>query len=144
MTQVNQNNFLYTISKIRQRLFTFLEDELAKENITDISPSYGDVLYILGTEDAVNLRDISRLSYKDKSTITGIINRLEKSGYVIKKRNRADKRLIDVQLTEKALNIRPALQKISGKLNSKLFSGLSEQEKTALFQLMSRVNRNAG
>ena len=142
MIRVHRGNFLYTLNSIRQSLFAFLESEMARESIYDIAPSHGNILHILDKKGKLHLYDITRLSLKDKSTITSVINHLEKSGYVIKVRDNNDKRLVNIEVTEKGKRIKPALAKISEKMNSKLFEGLSAEEKTTLFNLMTRISNN--
>jgi DNA-binding MarR family transcriptional regulator len=142
MIKVHRGNFLYTLNSIRQSLFAFLESEMARENIRDITPSHGDILYILDKKGKLHLHDITKLSLKDKSTITSVINHLEKSGYVTKARDNKDKRLVNIEATEKARKIKPALNKISEKMNAKMFEGLSAEEKTILFNLMARISHN--
>jgi DNA-binding MarR family transcriptional regulator len=144
MIRVHRGNFLYTLNSIRQSLFAYLESELARQGIHDIAPSHGDILYILDKKGSLHLHDITELSLKDKSTITAVISRLEKNGYVTRIRDSADKRLVNIQVTEKAKTIKPALARISEKMNSQLFEGLSAEEKTMLFNLMARVKHNAG
>ena len=77
MIKVHRGNFLYTLNSIRQSLFAFLESEMAGENIRDIAPSHGDILYLLDKKGNLNMHDITKLSLKDKSTITSVINHLE-------------------------------------------------------------------
>jgi MarR family transcriptional regulator, organic hydroperoxide resistance regulator len=143
MIKVHRGNFLYTMNSIRQSLFAYLETEMAKQNISDIAPSHGDILYILDKKGQLHLHDLSELSLKDKSTITSVINHLEKSGYVTKVRDSSDKRQVNIEVTEKARKIRPALARISERMNAKLFEGISPEEKAVLFNLMTRISRNA-
>lgn len=142
MIKVRRGNLLYTLNSIRQRLFSFIESEMARENIRDISPSHGDILYILDKRGKLHLHDISELSLKDKSTITSVINHLEKSGYVTKVRDKKDRRLVNIQGTEKAVRIKPALTKISERMNSRLFEGLSDEEQRVLFDLLTKISNN--
>jgi DNA-binding MarR family transcriptional regulator len=143
MIRVHRGNFLYTLNSIRQRLFAYLEAELARQGIRGISPSHGEILHILDRKGILHPHDITELSLKDKSTITAVINNLEKNGYVTRSRDICDKRLVNIQVTDKAMIIKPALAKISEIMNSQLFEGLSAEEKTTLFNLIARVSRNA-
>jgi DNA-binding MarR family transcriptional regulator len=97
---------------------------------------------VLDKKGRVNLSDISKLSLKDKSTITAVINHLEKSGYVTKTRDSQDRRVVNIEVTEKGKKVRPALTRISERMNTRLFEGLSAQEKTTLFNLLTRVGSN--
>ncbi len=142
MIRVHRGNFLYTLNSIRQSLFNYLESELSRLGISGIAPSHGDILHILDRKGILHLRDLTELSLKDKSTITAVISRLEKNGYVTRVRDGNDKRLVNIQVTEKAAGIKPALEKISEKMNARLFEGLSAEEKNTLFKLMTRISHN--
>jgi MarR family transcriptional regulator, organic hydroperoxide resistance regulator len=140
--EINQGNFLYALNKIRQRLFAFLEAELAKKNVHDIPPSYGDVLFVLERKGALTVQEIARYAVKDKSTVSSVVKRLEESGYVIKEKGGDDGRFVRIKPTGKAKRLRPVFRVISGDMNARLFKGLSAGEKITLFRLMEKVYKN--
>jgi MarR family transcriptional regulator, organic hydroperoxide resistance regulator len=139
---VNRDNFLYTLTKIRQLLFAFLEAEMAKNNIRDISPSHGHILFVLDRKGPLALKELARLAEKDKSTVSSVIKRLEESGYVVKVKGKDDGRSVKIRLTARAKKIRPLIWRISGEMNAKLFSGLNDKERAMLFDLLGRVCDN--
>lgn len=140
--EINQGNFLYALSKIRQNLFSFLEREMAAVNIRGISPSDGDILFLLGRRGELTIQEIASFTVKDKSTVSSVIKRLEGRGYVTKKRGDGDGRTVRIALTQKAKKTGPLLWKISASMNEKMFSRLSEDEKNKLFELMGKIYRN--
>lgn len=139
---INQNNFLYILSKIRQRLFAFLEAELANNNINDISPSYGDVLFVLDRNGPLTIQEVARYAIKDKSTVSSVIKRLEESGYVVKEKNEDDGRFVKIRLTPKSKKIKARIWEISDRMNARLFAGLTEEEMSTLFALLGKIYRN--
>jgi DNA-binding MarR family transcriptional regulator len=139
---ITENNFLYTITAIRQRLFRFLKRELAKTHLEDIAPSYGDILFVLERKGPITIQELAKHTLKDKSTISSVINKLEASGYIEKKKDAGDARSINLILTPKAISLRPILTDISEKMNAKAFEGLTTAEKAMLFELMQKVYRN--
>ena len=68
--KIDESNFLYILTNIRQRLFKFLESELAKENIKEIAPSYGDILFVLDQKGTLTMQEVARHTIKDKSTVS--------------------------------------------------------------------------
>lgn len=140
--EINQGNFLYALSKIRQNLFSFLEREMAAVNIRGISPSDGDILFLLDRRGELTIQEIAAFTVKDKSTVSSVIKRLEGRGYVTKKRGDGDGRTVRIALTQKAKKTGPLLWKISASMNEKMFSRLSEDEKNKLFELMGKIYRN--
>ena len=140
--EIKDSKFLYVLTNIRQRLFTFLEKELAKENITGIAPSDGDILYVLDRKGTITLQELARHTIKDKSTISSVVKKLEASGYVTKERDVRDARRTNLRLTSEARRLRPVLFEISRRMNAKLFRGFTEEEKIILFTLIGKVYRN--
>jgi MarR family transcriptional regulator, organic hydroperoxide resistance regulator len=133
---------LFSLTRIRQRLFAFLEAELAKNNIKDVPPSYGHILFVLDQKGPLTLLELARYAEKDKSTVSSVIKRLEESGYVIKVKGKDDGRSVKIKLTARAKKIKPLVWEISGAMNEKLFSGLSREEKKMLFELIGKVCNN--
>lgn len=140
--KVNETNFLYTLTSIRQRLFKFMEKELADKNISGVAPSYGDVLFALDQTETQTVQEVVKYTNKDKSTISSVINRLEANGYIRKEKDVSDARITNLTLTPKAKKLKPALFEISDKMNSKIFEGLSTTEKETLFELMGKILNN--
>jgi len=140
--KIDETNFLYTITNIRQRLFKFLENELAKEGVPDIAPSFGDILFVLDLKGTITQQELARHTMKDKSTISSVINKLEKAGYITKEKGADDARFTNLTLTPKAKKLRPHLLGISRKMNGKLFEGIGEKDKETLFRLMGKIYQN--
>ena len=140
--KINETNFLYTITNIRQRLFKFLEEKLAKENIQNIAPSYGDILFVLERKGTITMQDLAKHTIKDKSTISSVVNKLEAGGYVTKEKDSEDARYTKLSLTPKAKELKSVLMQISGEMNQKLFEGLSNAEKAILFEIIGKIHNN--
>lgn len=140
--KIDETNFLYTITSIRQRLFTYLKQELKGAGIEDLAPSWGDILFILDQKGVIKQREIARHTIKDKSTISSVIAKLEAGGYLTKTRAGNDARSASLELTDKARTLRPILMRISKDMNARLFGGFSAEEKRTLFALLSKVYNN--
>lgn len=140
--KISETNFLYTITNIRQRLFKFLEDKLAKQSIRNIAPSYGDILFVLERKGTITMQELAKHTIKDKSTISSVVNKLEAGGYVTKEKDSEDARYTKLSLTPKAKELRNVLMQISEEMNQKLFDGLSNAEKAILFELIGKIYNN--
>lgn len=140
--KINNKNFLYKLSGIRKSAFSFLETEMGKSGINDVPPSFGDVLYIIHSLGAGYVKDIVERSYKDKSTISNIINQLENKGYVEKVPDAKDGRRVTVKLTKQAENYIEEMAVISENLQKKLFNDMSDEEQDIMFLLLNKVEQN--
>ena len=58
-------------------------------------------LKTIAKNESLSLGDLSKRMYLRPSTITGLIDRLEKRGYVVRDRDRRDRRVVKIVLTPK-------------------------------------------
>ncbi|GAB6188497.1 MarR family transcriptional regulator [Marinitoga arctica] len=72
---------------------------------TDISPAQFDLLQIIYFRGPKRVTDISLTLGITKSTTTGLIKRLEASGYLSKAKDKKDKRVTTITITEKGKNV---------------------------------------
>ncbi|WP_226037249.1 MarR family winged helix-turn-helix transcriptional regulator [Aquibacillus saliphilus] len=72
--------------------------EAFKEN--DLTPPQMMVIFMLAEEKKLKVSEISTKMNLANSTVSGIIDRLEKSGYVKRMRSEVDRRVVHVVLSE--------------------------------------------
>ena len=140
--KVSKQNFIYTLSRIRHQAHSFLEEEMRREGIGEIAPSFGDVFVIAAVKGPMPMKDIARHTYKDKSTITGAVKGLEKHGYLKRVKDPADGRASLISPTAKALKTMEKFRAISAGMNGRLFAGLSDSELNALFSMLEKISGN--
>lgn len=88
---------------------------------------------------------ISALAKKtslDKSTLTGMIDRLEKNGLVERIPSAEDRRVIQVRRTAKWKDIAPAFERVSADMISLFYAGMSEEEIDAFEAALEKVLAN--
>jgi len=75
------------------------------------------VLKIISGNENLSLGELSKRMYLHPSSITGLVDRLEKKGYVLRDRGQEDRRVIKVQLTSEGKKlVRKAPNPIQGKM----------------------------
>ncbi|MBC1675676.1 MarR family transcriptional regulator [Listeria welshimeri] len=77
----------------------------------------------------------------DKPTISGIVKRLEKKGYIIKERNIEDNRSYYLQLTSDGKHIVQACQQLSDEIVKFFFKPLTKHEITSLQNILMKLNK---
>ncbi|KAB7884199.1 MarR family winged helix-turn-helix transcriptional regulator [Poseidonibacter ostreae] len=140
----NINAIISTISKIHNGANKLIIEELKKNNLNGLAPSHGDILIKLyNCESAVSMREISECINKDKSTITALVNKLEKLELVKKLKSNTDNRSTLICLTKKGLDTKPiVLDKISTKLLEQSYKGFTKKEKEDLCLLLEKMKDN--
>ena len=116
-----------------------LEIKLSEYGITS---SQYTVLEILWKHNSLSLSDLGKLLYFDNPTITGIIDRMEEAKLVKRRRDKNDRRVIQVHLTEKGLDLQPILPKIAKAVNKKAVDNFKKSEKTRLLDFTKRLHKN--
>ncbi|MBC6147243.1 MarR family transcriptional regulator [Listeria welshimeri] len=77
----------------------------------------------------------------DKPTISGIVKRLEKKGYLIKERNIEDNRSYYLQLTSDGKHIVQACQQLSDEIVKFFLKPLTKHEITNLQNILMKLNK---
>jgi len=140
--KVSHNNLVYSLGRLRHLAHRFIEREMERRGIEGMAPSFGDVFMIVAARGPLPMKEIARLTYKDKSTITGVVRALEKAGYLSRSGDPADGRAALVSITPEAVKITPALRMASTSMNERLLDGLSERDCRTLFRLLGRLGAN--
>lgn len=134
---------LNLIGKIKEYMNQFIIDELKKIGIEGIVPSHGEILRILFlTKEPMSLKEIALKIRRTQPTVTVLINKLEKNGYVIRTDNPLDKRSNHIKLSSKGRGFQSHFKKISEDINMKLHHSLSEVEAEKLEYLLNKVYKN--
>ncbi len=98
--QIARDGAISEIMQSLRRIFKAIQDY--SHEVSSKFGITGPQLWALKTisqNGSLSLRDLSERMYLHPSTITGVVDRLEKKGYVIRKRDQVDRRVIYVELT---------------------------------------------
>lgn len=136
---MKESDILSLLSRIHRNGNRFIETELELRGITSIAPSHGDILFQLYRHDQLTMNQLSKLIDKDKSTVTVLINKLVKLGYVTKERDALDARVYRLSVTQKGKELRPDFQDISQLLLSQIYRNFSQDEKAQLISLLKKI-----
>ena len=136
-----KSNFLpiyANAAKLRASGNAYIVESLEKAGLKGIVPSHGDVLRHLFNKGPCNMGELARSVKRTKSTMTVLIDKLEKEGYVQKSPDPVDSRGVLVELTEKGTALEPVFEQISQGLFEKLTSMLTNQELETLNRLLQK------
>ena len=75
-------------------------------------------------------------------TVTGILNNLEKNGWVRRIQNANDARSKLIKLTDKALNEKKIFIELGENLEKKFLAGLNDDEQKQLNDLLNKLLKN--
>ncbi len=111
---------------------------LQKYNLTGVQM---EVLCYLkcNTDKEIHQREIEYWLQLKNPTVTGILNRLEEKGYIIRKRNPQDGRYRIIEGTEKSDKIMEAMGEGARNLDEKIYECMTDEEQATLLELLDRI-----
>ena len=137
------DRLIYLISRAQHSLMTHLKKEL-KARGTSITPVQAGILFLL-RKNAHTMTRLSQILSIDNSAITGLVDRLEKSGLAQRTANPKDRRTYLIRITEKGTAEIDRAYIIIKRVNEEIKSGFSEKEveifKKVLNSLLERFTR---
>lgn len=78
-----------------------------------------------------------------KSTVTGILNTMERDGLLLRETVPYDARLRKMMLTEKALQAKVNTEQVIESVETQLSKGLSQEEIVTFLDILEKISKNA-
>lgn len=130
---------LSLISKIHEKGNRFIIEELKNNGAEGLVPSHGDILFCLYKNGKMTMKDIANCIHRTKPTVTVLVDKLEKLGYLKREPSDEDNRCTYIVLTKKGEDFKVIFEKISEKLNEMLYKNLSPEESELIEKLLRKV-----
>ena len=129
--------------KMIEHLAKRIGDEHLKQ--INLTQSQSDVIVLLAheTDRVFHQRDIERALNYSNPTVTGLLNRLEQKGFIVRQVDPEDSRARIISLTDKALEIIGEIYQSIRQTEQMLLDGFSEEDIQTLQPLMARMAKNA-
>jgi DNA-binding MarR family transcriptional regulator len=140
--EVYRDRTIYLIARIREKANRLITRELAAHGLTGVVPTHGDILVSLFLQPRLPMKRLAEIIDRDKSTITALVDKLVRLGYVEKKPDPNDSRVALVCLTTRGRALMPDFLEISSKLQERVYKNLSRKERAVLIELLRKVNED--
>ncbi|TRZ48533.1 MarR family transcriptional regulator, partial [bacterium] len=85
------DRLIYLLFTAQQKLRTYLKKMMTKENVR-VTTAQAGILFLLKQKDGRTMSELSQILSIDNSTITGLVDRLEKTGLVRRNASPHDRR----------------------------------------------------
>ena len=130
---------LSLVSKIHEKGNRFIIEELKNNGAEGLVPSHGDILVCLYENGKMTMKDIANCIHRTKPTVTVLVDKLEKLGYVKREASDKDSRSTNIVLTQQGEDFKVIFEKISKELNKMLYKNLSSEESELIEKLLRKV-----
>ncbi len=131
-----ENSPGFLLAKCHKKAFQRFKKKLEPFNLT---PPQFAALSFLWQNEGINQMELGQLMGTDRTTISGIIERLEAKGYVQRKPSSSDKRSLYIFNTQKGNQIKQKLFDVAREHNSFLLNSLEKEERNELIRLLKKL-----
>lgn len=112
------------------------------EGLTGVQGLVVDYLYKQGRDKELFQRDVEKEFNIRRSTATGVLQLLERDGFITRESVAQDARLKSLKLTDKAIRAQKMIIENINELEEEIALGLTEEEVNTLFDLLYRIKKN--
>ncbi|MBN2079322.1 MAG: MarR family transcriptional regulator [Spirochaetes bacterium] len=133
-----EKRILFLMSRVQHAVTRHLKKRLEAERI-GISPAQMGILFLLKSENGQSMTALSRSLFIDNSTITGLIDRLEKNGLVTRERDPGDRRSHRIEITGEGISEINRAKTVVREVNERLTGCASEEEMIAFTNVLMNI-----
>jgi MarR family transcriptional regulator, organic hydroperoxide resistance regulator len=137
--QITRSVAISEIMQSLRQIFRAIQDysqEVSKE--FGITGPQLWALKIIFADGGLSLGELTQKMYLHPSTVSGVVDRLEKKGYVSRDRGREDRRVVTVRLTPEGKKL---IKKAPNPIQGKMVHGLTKLERRKLNSIYDSVQK---
>jgi len=135
------NSIGFLLSKAYQRVWAIMREEIGTYDLTP--PQFG-LLAFLWQQDGLTQVELSEKGQIDRTTVGGVVDRLEKIGLVERRQHPQDRRAYKIHLTERGKELEGPLSECAAWTLAKFTKGLNEQEVSELRRMLNILREEGG
>ncbi|MCF6249572.1 MAG: MarR family transcriptional regulator [Desulfobacula sp.] len=139
MKRSDLDQFSESIIRFYEKLFS-REHAVAKD--TGLSPQQNHTIDIVGSTGSIRMKSLAKKLSVTTGTLTVMIDRLEKSGFVYREKDPRDGRGFNINLTQKGDAVHKEHHACHIKLAEDILSGLEPDEAANFADILIKINES--
>ncbi len=124
-------------------IYKYLKRAFADQQIENMNPTRLGILLALADQDGLIMSKLGQRLFLEKSTMTGVIDKMEADGLVERRSDRTDRRALRIYLTPKARRLNEKIFKIIDKVYEDLRGDLTTQELATSVKVSKQIGQAA-
>ena len=133
----------YLISRVSLAVTSALKKGFADAGVEKVRPAYLCVMMSLWEEDGLKVIELGKKAGLEPSTMTGLLDRMERDGLVSRTMDPRDRRVLRIYLNETGQNVRDPILKVIDDVLADVFAGIPEEDISHTKNLLRHVLANA-
>jgi len=126
----------FKLGKVFRNVQRYYENHLLKFGLT---PVQFFVINTLSKRDGMKFKDLANSLAIEGPTLTGLLDRMERSGFLERRGDPEDRRSVLVYLTDKGRQVGPEVSKMAQSLDQNLRIQFSPEEFDLFLKILDRV-----
>ncbi len=115
------------MAKIRQ-VGGRISERILKQYNVEINSAQGRIMFALWQKDSISINELANKTQLKKSTLTSMLDRLEKMGYIRRQRSKTDRRKILIKRTKKDRTMEKKYVEVSEEMTKLFYKGFSKDQ----------------
>ena len=140
---LTDDRLIYLLFKAQTKLQNYLRSELSSAGVKVTAVQAG-ILFLLKQKDGRTMTELSQVISTDNSAMTGLVDRLEKSGLIVRKAAPNDRRAYLIHVTPEGLEEVEKAKAIIRRVNGQIKEGFSEEEINAFKKVLGSIFEKFG
>ena len=128
----------FLLSKAYQRACAIFKELFDRY---DLTPQQFGLLRFLWQEDGLSQSELSARAQIDRTTMGGLIDRLEQAGLVERRPHPEDRRAYQIFLTAEGNRMEAELCPLADEVQARLTAGISDDELGTLVRILAKLRR---
>lgn len=125
----------------------YLGDRIFEKMIRDndmeaFSGAQGRILYVLWENGVMSISEICKMTSLANSTMTVMLDQMEKNGLITRQRSPVNRRRILISLTEKARQYQKKYEGVSEQMTRITYAGFTDEEIRLYEDMLRRIKNN--
>jgi MarR family transcriptional regulator, organic hydroperoxide resistance regulator len=129
------DRLIYLVFTAQLKLKTYLKNVLSEAGVS-ITPAQSGILFLLKRKNGQTMSELSQVLTVDNSTLTGLVDRLERLDFVKRNAGTADRRASHVFITDKGREEIDRARGVIHRVNEQIKADFTEDEVEAFRKIL--------
>lgn len=135
---MKDDRLIFLLAKAHNKLQNFLKGELAAAGLR-ITVAQAGILFLLKQRDGQTMTELSQALSTDNSAVTGLVDRLEKLGLIVRNTSPNDRRAYVVHITPDGRQEIVKAKAVIRRVNEKIKEGFTPEEINAFGRVLASI-----
>lgn len=129
----------YLVSRVTLLMTTRFKRRLAEAGYKQVKPAYLWALLSLWRTDGLRVVELARNASLETSTMTGLLDRMERDGLVVRTPDADDRRTLRIYLTHEGRKLQKPVNELAQATLEEFLMGIPEEEVSLVNDVLRRI-----